>query len=291
MNKLQLLLQSIRLPNLIMLALVQFIVCQFYVQVYSFSFYFLLVFSTICIALGGYLINDVYDLSIDQANGKDRWVNENNINKFKYFAVALFILGLVLGLSASLISSLNLFTAYVVAVLTLVLYAVFLSRYKLAGNLVVSALIALSILLCFYLGVNHPEFDRKFYVFDELSVWVYAAIAFLLNWIREIVKDLEDVEGDRIGNRHTLPILIGQSYTKGIVQIVLVFFLFIFIYLAIANFQDRLFVIYIGGLITLTALTMKRIYSASKSNAYHGASLFIKVLMLLGLLLPISNHL
>ena len=287
MNKLLLFTKSLRLANLLMLALVQFIVSHYFVQDYNLFHLILISLSTGLIALGGYLLNDVQDLAIDAINEKLKWINSNNKDKWLKISFGLLMIGLCLGFWASYLSQLYFFIVFTLAALSLIIYAYVLSKWKFVGNLLISLLISLAILLCFYLEVNHLDFNRKFYGFDELDMLIYAAIAFLLNWLRELVKDIEDLTGDRMMKRLSLPVLIGANATAFIVGLVLLFFICIFTYLAFQNPSMISEKIYLLGLVFNTLVVIGFLFRAKKTEDYHTTSSLLKFLMFLGLLLPI----
>lgn len=291
MNKTILFLKTIRLPNLIMLALVQYIVCAYFLQVYTTGFWALVSSATIFIALGGYLLNDIRDLEIDRINEKLKWVKLNNRGLAKKITVLFFVIGMSIGFVTSLQTDLKLFFLFVIAFAILVSYAYIFSKYKVIGNILVSALISLSILLCFYLGVEHDAFNRKFYTFSELGVIVYAGLAFLLNWIREIVKDLEDLEGDKSLGRKSLPIVLGQKISKGIVLIVMLFFFALMVFLAIKHHEDVFFKLYLACFLFAAAMASKKLIRATTSKDFGDISTYLKAMMFFGVLLPITNYL
>ena len=289
MNKLLLFTKTIRLANLIMLALVQFIVSRYFVQDYNSLHYILISSSTILIALGGYLLNDVQDLPIDAINEKLKLINTNNKDTWGKISFSLLAFGLFLGFWASYLSQLYFFLVFIFAALSLIVYAYVLSKWKFIGNLLISFLIALAILLCFYMEVQHSEFNRKFYGFDELDMLIYAAIAFLLNWLRELVKDIEDLAGDKMMKRLSIPILLGTNATAFIVALVLLFFICIFSYLAFGNAQLIFEKVYLLSLVFNSLVIIGFIFRAKKTEDYHTTSALLKLLMFLGLLMPIFS--
>jgi 4-hydroxybenzoate polyprenyltransferase len=270
-----------------MLIFVQFLVSHYYVVVYN-PFYLLLISSsTVLIALAGYLLNDIQDLEIDAINNKLKSIHEGNKLDWLKASYFLLILGLGLGFWASLISGLFYFTFFMFAALSLIAYAYYLSKWKIFGNILISALIALSILLCFYMEINHPTFNRKFYGFDEISVIIYAGIAFLLNWIRELIKDMEDIEGDLLAKRKSLAIVLGLKFTSAVISLILLFFTALFIF----SFSQNKFAsypsLYFLSLTVLTSISLGFLFKASQTSNYSVSSSLVKLLMFLGMLLPL----
>ena len=289
MNKPFLFINTLRLPNIFMLGLVQYLVCQYLLQIYTSTFLLFTMLATILIAMGGYLLNDVQDLEIDRLNHKLKWVNEGNSLIAKRIGFSFIMLGLLCGLILSIQCSIYLYFWFLLASFLVIVYAYYLSKYKVIGNLIVSFLIAMAILLCYYQGLEQSIFTKKHYSLQLIGVWVYAGIAFILNWVRELVKDIEDLEGDRLFGRKSLPILIGAAGTKAIVIVVLLIFIVIFGYLS-TSVEDNMFQhLYLLSLITLALLGIIQTAFSKNSTGYKWSSYLLKALMLLGILLPISN--
>tara|TARA_B100001093_G_C26822917_1_gene1012699 strand:- start:565 stop:1440 length:876 start_codon:yes stop_codon:yes gene_type:complete len=289
MNKPFLFINTLRLPNIFMLGLVQYLVCQYLLQIYSSTFLLFTMLATILIAMGGYLLNDVQDLEIDRLNHKLKWVNEGNSLIAKRIGFSFIMLGLLCGLIVSIQCSIYLYPWFLLASFLVIVYAYYLSKYKVIGNLIVSFLIAMAILLCFYQGLEQSIFTKKYYSLQLIGVWVYASIAFTLNWIRELVKDLEDLDGDRLCGRKSLPILIGATGTKVIIIFVLLAFVGIFGYIS-NSVEDNMFQhFYLLSLIVLALIGIIQTAFSKNSTGYKWSSYLLKALMLLGMLLPISN--
>lgn len=286
MNKSKAILKTLRLPNLIMLAIVQFIVSHFFVEHYSFPFYLLITFSTISIALGGYLLNDIQDIEIDRFNNKLGWIDNGNKREATIIAIAMHILGLALGFYASSLSSLKLFPWFVGASMALVAYAFLLSKYKIIGNFLISGLIALAIILVYYLEINHPYSQNEIRWYEYLFVWVYAGLGFLLNWIREICKDIEDIEGDKQFGRYSLPIVLGKSVSKFFIGFVLIGFIAFMLFMGISSWSLSLEFIYLVIYFILFLLSLVILVEAQSIKAFKKLSIMLKILMFIGLITP-----
>lgn len=286
-NKSLLFIKTIRLPNLIMLALVQAIVSIHFVKEFQVFHYLLITSSTVLIALAAYLLNDIADIEIDTLNNKLKLINPENKNHYFKLVMILNIIGLGLGFGASYMASLSYFAYFVLAVILLSAYAYFFSKYKFFGNLVISFLIALAILLCFYVELSNPFFNRVYYSTSEYSLWIYAAFAFLFNWIREIVKDMEDMEGDKLAGRLSLPISIGVRLSKLLVVAILVYFTIIFTAIAWNFHLDNYYFIFFLVYALFNFLIAIALVFSKTSKAFAKISWQIKLLMLTGLLIPL----
>ncbi len=155
------------------------------------------------IAAGGYVLNDYYDLEIDKINRKDRVLPSGKISPgtaLKY-AWILMITGFFLSV---LTWHKWCIIIAVVNTLLLVVYAGYLKKTFLLGNL----LIAYSAASTFFYGAIAN---------DNVSyALAISFIAFTYTLIREIIKDTEDVEGDMSQGAKTIPIVMGKTWTFSI---------------------------------------------------------------------------
>ena len=147
-----------------------------------------------------------------------------------------------------------------------------LKREPFVGNLTVAFLTGLSIyLIGFY-------FQKS-----ELLVLTYAIFAFFLNLIREIIKDIEDRQGDRKHGCRTLPIVIGFRRTKAVIFLIAAVFVCA-ILIVMFKLDRPLIFYYFGGLGVFFMYFMYRIYVADRKDHFTQLSTIAKVLMLIGTL-------
>ena len=153
----------------------------------------LLVASAIAATGFGNVVNDLQDISTDRISHPDRPLPRGDIpaGNALIYAWCLAVLAL---LSSVFVSTAHL-VATVVPLLLLLLYTRFLKATPLAGNVVVSLLVAYALL---FGGLKSPEFNRLI---------IPALLAFLLNLSREIIKDLEDKPGDTAAGIRTTAVL------------------------------------------------------------------------------------
>ncbi|GAL80200.1 hypothetical protein JCM19274_3770 [Algibacter lectus] len=178
----------------------------------------LLIFATICIAAAGNIINDIYDIETDFVNKPHKLIVGNSISEktaYNLFIVLNFI-GVGVGFYLShAVGKSAFFSLFVIISALLYVYATYLKRTLLIGNIVISILVALSVLIVGIfellpaLTLENRDIQLTFFkiIFD------YAVFAFLLNLIREIAKDVEDIDGDYKAGMNTLPIAIGRDRT------------------------------------------------------------------------------
>jgi len=127
-------------------------------------------------------------------------------------------------------------------------------------------------------AVNLPEFDFIVY-------WIggFALFAFLTNLIREIIKDIEDFEGDLAYGRNTIPVVIGILSAK-IVSISLVVITIILLYLTWHLFvSDTISLVYLSLTIVIPLLfVIYKLLRGDDKRELHLASRMMKVVMITG---------
>ena len=167
----------------------------------------------------------------------------------------------------------------------------------LVGNLVVafaSAIVPLLVAIANADYLHHLYQNALAYspIVGELYVWTggFAAFAFLLTWVREIVKDIEDIEGDREMECRTLPIVWGDKVAKIIATILLVVIatLIVYILFAVLPFSHEWkslptrYVVF--GLIVPILCSIILLWAANNRTEYHRVQTIIKFAMFMGML-------
>ena len=184
--------------------------------------FIVLVLATLCIAAGGNIINDINDVSIDLINKPDKVYIGKSISEKNAYTLYFILTVLGVGLGFYLSNSIEKpgFAAiFIVISALLYIYATFLKSILLIGNIVISFLVALSIIIVALFDVlpatTLSNQSIQSIVFS--IVLEYAFFAFLINFIREIVKDIQDIDGDKNGGINSLPIAIGRNRTAYVV--------------------------------------------------------------------------
>ncbi|MBL6964141.1 MAG: geranylgeranylglycerol-phosphate geranylgeranyltransferase [Bacteroidetes bacterium] len=166
----------------------------------------LLIGGTVLIAAAGYVINDIYDLKADIINRPDTVLLVQRI-KIKT-ALVIYITFNVLAFYFGILISWKFLLMFLAVSFLLFLYAAKIKRTPLLGNILVALILAfvLIIVWIFEQG-NYPEL-----------ILLYASFAFLTGIIRELLKDLEDMEGDKKAGYMTFPLKYGVQKSKNLVQ-------------------------------------------------------------------------
>jgi 4-hydroxybenzoate polyprenyltransferase len=266
------LLRLTRFWNLVIIGLAQYFTAFFLVGSHTATDWhlFVLSVSTIIIAAAGYVINDYYDVKIDLINKPERVVVGQSITR-RYailFHTFLSFTGVALGFLLSWkIAAINFLAAFV-----LWLYSNNLKRQPFIGNLTVAALTGFSIALINWL-----------YKTDYVIVNVYAAFAFFMTLVREIIKDMEDLKGDVTYGCKTLPIVLGIRKTKIILYFLLMSFITVVLLIHLTSTLLPIYYFVIFLFIPLLILFI-RLLRADTKNDFYNLSTLSKIIMLLGIL-------
>ena len=260
----------------------------------------LLIVSVVGIAAGGYVINDYFDVKIDRINRPDNLVvtriisRDAAMNLFYGLTAVGVIAGTVVAWWAH---SWTLLFTYVVIPGLLWFYSASYKRMFLVGNLVVafaSAIVPLLVAIANADYLHHLYQNALAYspIIGELYVWTggFAIFAFLLTLVREIVKDIEDIEGDREMECRTLPIVWGDKVAKIIATILLVVIatLIVYILFAVLPFSHEWkslptrYVVF--GLIVPILCSIILLWAANNRTEYHRVQTIIKFAMFMGML-------
>lgn len=290
-------LKLIRYQNLLMLAFMQLVfrylfLEQSYVDLALSDFnYILLVIATVCVAAGGYVINNIMDQETDEiAKPQNRVVGVSISETMAYnWYIGLTIVGVGIGFYLSNVIYKPTFASMFILVATLLyMYATSFKQIPVLGNVVVALLLSTSIIIIGLFDILPAiDVDNRFRMKEAFSILMdYAIFAFIINLIREIVKDLEDMDGDYQSGINTLPITIGIPKTKIIVGILTVISIGMLAYYINSNLFELDYVIYytmvfiIGPLIYFGVKLM----NAETKKQLHHLSLVLKIILFFGIL-------
>lgn len=158
------------------------------------------------------------------------------------------------------------------------------------GNLVVAFLLAISVVIIGVFDIfpamaaeNKAQMASLFSILTD-----YALFAFMINFIREIVKDIEDVDGDYNQGMNTLPIAIGISRTAKIVFVISVIpFVLLLLYIKNYFVENGLFIATLYSFILVLAPLLYfiiKIFTAKTKKDFHHLSTVLKLILLFGIL-------
>ena len=316
MSNLSSFLKLIRFKNLLIIVLIQVVIKFYLINAYlinsaihlsniDFSIY---LFALIAIVAGGYIINDIYDIEIDKINKPETRIIEKKIRKqsaFKAYYMLNFI-GIASGFYAAYQVNRWWFG------FIFIFFAFSLWRYSknyktafLIGNLQVAFLTALSIItlaLFDLITVGKKIEDGSKIIF--YIILFYAGFSFIITLIREIIKDLEDYDGDKKIGANTLAINYGAANTKKIIALLILIPIFgigYFQYIDLSvNFsisesswwKNFIAALYTCLLQVLLIILLIKIRTSNTKSDFYFLSTLCKIIMLIGILsIPLFHFL
>ncbi|GAT63315.1 geranylgeranylglycerol-phosphate geranylgeranyltransferase [Paludibacter jiangxiensis] len=299
-------LQLVRYKNLIIILFLQWVMHACVIKPVLLPFrvpsatpeiaFWLLVLSTILIAAGGYIVNDYFDVKIDEINRPDKVIVGKNISKkstMRLYQICT-IIGLCIGIGLAIWVRNVTFGFLFVAITGLLwFYSASYKRQFLVGNLIVGVTTAL---VPFMVGLLEVSFLHRTYgelldftpVAPSIFSWIngFALFAFLVTLIREVVKDMEDVEGDREMECRTMPIVWGISRSKWVVYgLVAVVIAAAGFYVSKIHFANDTLTMryYILGIVVPFIYFFYLIIRAKQQSSLHQAAGFLKFIMVVGI--------
>ena len=257
----------------------------------------------VLIAAGGYVINDYFDVKIDRINRPDAVVVTRSVSKPAAMRLSLCLsgIGIACGIVAAvLLRSLTFGILFVLVPGLLWFYSSSYKRLFMIGNLIIALLAGLTPLM---VGMANVALLQLRYetilpyttLVHDIYAWLggFALFAFLLTWIREIIKDLQDQMGDRELECHTMPVVWGEIWTKVFVTFLIVLTLAIIGHLwwHVLPFPvswTSLSTRYIAlGIVVPILGSLGLLWSAKIPSDYKTCQQVIKFTMLLGMLYSI----
>ena len=184
----------------------------------------LIMLATVGIAAGGYVINDYFDVKIDRINRPDEVVVTRSVSKPAAMRISIGLsgFGVICGLIvAGLLHSLTIAILFILIPGLLWFYSSSYKRLFMVGNLIIALLAGVTPMIVAMANVAILQLRYETIIPfttlpHDLYAWLggFALFAFLLTWIREIVKDLQDQMGDRELECHSMPVVWGEKWTK-----------------------------------------------------------------------------
>lgn len=292
-------LKLIRYKNLLMLAFMQLLFRYAFLKQQQVPLaladwqYGLLVLSTVLLAAAGYVINNIYDVGTDSINKPNNVVVGKGITETAAYNIyiGLNITGVGIGFILSNIIMRPTFASLFILIASLLyFYATSLKQIMILGNFVVALLLATSVLIIgvFDLfpattGENQAQMASLFSILID-----YALFAFMINFIREIVKDIEDVNGDYNMGMNTLPVAIGVNRAAKIaLGFAIVAFIMCGLYCNTYFMQNKLYIAVFYSFATVLAPLLYfiiKIFSAKSQKDFHHLSSILKLILFFGIL-------
>lgn len=254
------------------------------------SLYFtLMVTATILIAAAGYIGNDYFDVATDRINKPDKQYIGNQISPASALAASILLsmVSVILAVWLTiLIKSWLPATLLIVALMVAWWYAVRLKKSFVWGNVAVACMSAGTIAMAWLIEKQFSGIDDEPSSIITRIITAISIFAFLLSLMREIVKDIEDMEGDRLIGCRSLPLKKGIPFTK---TILFVFAAVTFVLLAssqlyLMQYSRIVAVFWLLAAVEIPLLYFVKMLVASNSKAdFHYLSSLLKWIMVSGM--------
>ena len=204
---------------------------------------------------GGNALNDYNDRESDKENHPNRPIPSGKISAETALNYSHILLGSGLVILWFTLANWLVFLIALIGVLTLIAYENGLKAAGIAGNIAVGFMSG-TVFLYAGMAVDNPG----------PTIWMFG-LAFLATISREIIKDIQDLEGDL--DRKTLPSRIGIDYSLNIAIMILVIAVTLS-YTAISQFEGNALSAYIGGITFANVIMFLGIYNAKKEDFFMG---------------------
>ena len=219
----------------------------------------------------GNIINDVFDVEIDKINRPRRPISSGKISENS--ALVYYAILVLFSMTLAYLININAFLVVLCATIILFIYSKFLKRIPLVGNIVVAFLTGL-VFIFGGVAVNNPD-----------AALIPAVFAFLINMIREMVKDMEDVEGDKIAGVDTFPIKCGFQKSKFLILTITISLIMLTAFPFITKlYKIEYFVFVMVTVNPLLIYSLKILFENHSQNNLKKASSLLKLDMVFGLI-------
>lgn len=223
------------------------------------------------VAAAGNIVNDIYDIESDKISHPNRVLVLGKLNKTEVkleYIILNFISAII-----SINLSQTLFAIVFISALLLFIYSAYLKKIPLIGNIVIALLTGLAFIYGGFASGN------------PVAAIVPAVFAFLINLIREIVKDIQDIEGDTKAGTITIPIKFGFKKSKILILIITISLILYTLYPFITElYKIEYFVFVMVFVNPLLILSLKFLFDSKKENNLSVVSNMLKLNMVLGLI-------
>ncbi len=222
------------------------------------------------VAAAGNIVNDIFDIETDKISHTNRVLVLGKISKKEAWTEYLLLNSISIVISVSL--AVKLMVVVLGTIILLYIYSAALKKLPLIGNLTIAFLTGLTFIYGGYAAGN------------PVAAIVPAVFGFLINLIREIVKDILDIEGDNKLNYRTLPIKFGIDKSKKLIILITLILIVFTVYPFLTEiYHIEYFIIVMVFVNPLLILCLKLLFNRKKATGITVVSNLLKLTMVLGL--------
>lgn len=240
----------------------------------------------------GYLINDYHDVKADLANKKLNFASENpkgmHALAIQLSAISIF-LGLVLAYTSG---QWWIVPANIMSIILSWIYTPHLKGISLLGNVVTAILVSLAVVFplsfLYFSALEEPLVTQgtslspfwQFYFF-------YAFFAWYATMLREVVKDIEDLQGDQLAGYQSFPVRFGRDKAKILSLCMMLALLLFLVILDLYFWLIKDVGLALFGLLAVIfplSLSFGKLLKSKQSKEFRQVSLWLKWTMLGGIL-------
>ncbi|MBS7253774.1 geranylgeranylglycerol-phosphate geranylgeranyltransferase [Flavobacterium branchiicola] len=292
-------LKLVRYQNLLMLAFMQLLFRYAFLKQQNIPLaladwqYGLLVLSTVLLAAAGYVVNDIFDVATDSINKPNKVLIGKGISETRAYNIyfGLNITGVAIGFYLSNVILKPSFASIFILIASLLyFYSTSLKQIMILGNFIIALLLAFSVIIIGIFDLfpatvqeNQAQMASFFSILID-----YALFAFMINFIREIVKDIEDVNGDYNQGMNTLPIAIGISRAAKIASgFAIIPFILSLLYINAYFMENKLYAATLYSFAFVLAPLLYfivKVFTAKSPKEFHHLSKVLKLILLFGIL-------
>ena len=267
----------IRLYNIFIIIIAQYFTSIFIISIdtsissilFDFQLFLLILSSSIAIA-SGYIINNFYDYEKDLINKPIKSKIDKVIRKRT--KLSLYVALNFLCIYTSSLVSWRAVLFFSIYIFVIWLYSHKLKRILFIGNIVSSLL---SVIPFFIILIYYKNF--------ELIIFLYAIFLFIIVYMREIIKDLENIKGDFTLDYRTIPVVYGEKSSKYLLSIVSLFTVAI-IYILLSGFDTGMMFYYYYFSIAVLLFFIIVLWKYDSKKYYNFLHNLLKFLIVLGVL-------
>lgn len=263
--------QIIRPLNLIITAFASFIAYYIVAEQFIYTNLMLIIAATVLTAGAGNIINDIIDIDIDTINKPHRPLPSKNMSIGSAYVWYSFLAGS--SITAGFFLGYHSFAAVILVNFILLFYTIFLKRRPFWGNFLVALI---SGYLFYFCSITTGNFEK---------IIPLAISAFLFHFIREIIKDIADMEGDGANNSDTMALRLGERRTVLLIRLLIMTLMFYLGYLMIfGNYHLNFSLIISFTVLPVLVYVLIRMFRDNKNIPYEKLSMIMKIDMFFGII-------